>query len=518
MNQVLSNPVLHRFLFVLSIARICAAQCTPAFDASPGAPIGFDGDVRAFALFDAGSGPRLYAGGRFSAWGAVAAKGLARWHGDAFEAVGSGVTGAPGVAVRALATFAGALYVGGTFATIDGVVAPGIARFDGTTFHPVGAGLPPGVNALATFDAGAGPRLHAAVDFNAAVPGGVFVFDAGAWTPVGGGLSMGSFGNAGAVLALAVYDDGGGAELYAGGIFHQAGGSIATHYVARFDGTAWHPLAGGLNEPVHAMRVFDAGGGQELFCGGTFTKAVSPPVDAVHAARFDGQAWHHLGNTDFSFFGSIAAIEVFDDGNGEALFLAGFNGFGPTPIFRYDGSGAWLPLATTFSGGIQAMRAVPSGCTSELFVGGTMTKVGTTAIGRAARLIGCPAPTALNALSVPQLGTDLVMSGSSPGNAGKPYFCGFALGSAPGIALPQGTLIPLNPDALLLASLDPSNPLFTDTLGAVDVGCGTTTRFHLPAIPAAVGLPIVAALVVLDGAAPDGVVAVSPAVSLVLQL
>ena len=60
----------------------------------------------------------------------------------------------------------------------------------------------------------------------------------------------------GAVRALAVYDDGNGPSLHAGGSFSSAGGVLANR-VARWDGSTWSALGVGLNSDVLALTVYD---------------------------------------------------------------------------------------------------------------------------------------------------------------------------------------------------------------------------------------------------------------------
>jgi len=67
------------------------------------------------------------------------------------------------------------------------------------------------------------------------------------------------------VLALTVFDDGTGSALYAGGLFHSAGGAM-TPRIAKWNGTIWSTLGngltgGGLTHGVFALTVFDDGSG-----------------------------------------------------------------------------------------------------------------------------------------------------------------------------------------------------------------------------------------------------------------
>jgi hypothetical protein len=80
----------------------------------------------------------------------------------------------------------------------------------------------------------------------------------------------------GGVRSLAVYDDGSGPALYAGGTFNIAGG-VAAERIAKWNGSSWAPLgsgvSGGASTNVMALVVHDDGGGPALYAGGTFTVA-----------------------------------------------------------------------------------------------------------------------------------------------------------------------------------------------------------------------------------------------------
>jgi hypothetical protein len=77
------------------------------------------------------------------------------------------------------------------------------------------------------------------------VVNGVAKWDGLSWSALGGGVS-GSLGvfSFPIVEALAVFHDGGGAALYAGGSFTTAGGIPAAN-IARWNGTTWSALGSG---------------------------------------------------------------------------------------------------------------------------------------------------------------------------------------------------------------------------------------------------------------------------------
>jgi hypothetical protein len=116
------------------------------------------------------------------------------------------------------------------------------------------------VKALAVYDDGSGPALYAGGQFASA--GGVVVNNVARWdgegfTALAGGLKQSPlFGGLPEVRALTVYDDGSGPALYAGGYFSLAGG-LAVRNVARWDGSSWTALVSGMPNGLNALAVLD---------------------------------------------------------------------------------------------------------------------------------------------------------------------------------------------------------------------------------------------------------------------
>ena len=113
-------------LVTLALAPESRAQC-PSWTGGFEQP-GVNGIVYASAVYDDGSGPALYLAGSFSLAGDVSSRGIVRWDGSAFSAVGGGLEGSG----RALAVHDDgsglALYVGGRFDQAGGVAAANVAR------------------------------------------------------------------------------------------------------------------------------------------------------------------------------------------------------------------------------------------------------------------------------------------------------------------------------------------------------------------------------------------------------
>jgi hypothetical protein len=160
------------------------------------------------------------------------------------------------------------------------------------------------------------------------------------------------------VDALAVYDDGGGPALYAGGAFGFAGG-IEVNRIARWDGSAWSPLAApggvGLDGPVRALAVFDDGGGPALYVGGDFTTAGGVPANNI--ARWDGAAWSAVsGPAGDGVLGpplaGVRALAGFDDGTGPGLYAGGdFTTAGGLASYNV---GRWACTSTLFADGFES--------------------------------------------------------------------------------------------------------------------------------------------------------------------
>jgi hypothetical protein len=338
---------------------------------------GTEGYVHAMATFDDGSGPALYVGGNFfSAFGIVPYH-LFEWNGSQAFPVGGGLNGT----VRAMLVFddgsGPALFVGGTFTDAGGVTAVSVARWNGSAWSNLGAGIPgPSgtvVRALAVFDDGTGPALYAGGEFSTVHGGpGNFVakWNGTSWSPVGSNLN-------GPVHALAVYDDGTGPALYAGGEFSVAGPSA----IAKWNGSTWAIVGGGLSAGVHALTVFDDGTGPALYAGGSFGPWNFPgPFN--HVARWNGTTWSSVGSglgylTDHD----VVQLITIDDGSGPRLYAAGnFAGAQPaTHVGRWNGS-LWEGLGFGTNARAWALCSFDDGSGPTVYAGGEFTVAGDSAV------------------------------------------------------------------------------------------------------------------------------------------
>ncbi len=200
----------------------------------------------------------------------------------------------PGVngTVNAMASLGNNLYVGGSFSRAGSVTANSIARWDGTNWFAVGGesgGISGIVSALAFVDS----NLYVGGQFKTAgtnVVNNIAKWNGLSWESLGEGVKDGSWVPA---IVLALYPM--GKQLYVGGCFLKAGGMDAKN-IARWDGNAWHTLGDGARisgyEDLGMVNAI-TGNGQKLYVGGIFTHAGD--VAATNLAQWDGTRWDALG-------------------------------------------------------------------------------------------------------------------------------------------------------------------------------------------------------------------------------
>lgn len=375
-----------------------------ALVAHPGGLIGST-IVYSLAVFDDGSGPALYVGGTFTFAGTTTVNRIVKWNGASWSAlVGPSGVGVDN-SVREMTVFddgsGPALYIAGYFTTAGGVTVNHIARWDDSGWSALagtsGVGVNAFVEALAVFDDGSGPSLYAGGGFGAA--GGettnpIAKWDGNAWSALAGPSNQGLGGS---TFALTEFDDGTGSALYAGGNMHYAGGERAS-YMAEWDGSTWSALEGpgpgGLNNTAMALAVFDDGSGPALYAGGAFTTAGGTTVNYI--AKWDGTRWSPLVSPGgIGVSSHVRALEVFDDGTGPALYVGGsFGSAGGTTvnfIAKWDGA-MWSaipgPSTVGVSNPVHALTVFDDGSGPALYAAGAFATAGGVTVNRIAKWDG----------------------------------------------------------------------------------------------------------------------------------
>lgn len=299
----------------------------------------YGANVRAMLpVDDDGPGPsptKLYIAGAFSQAGQVAAANVARWDEESqqWQSLEVGVD----EMARALCEWdrgdGSVLYIGGHFRSAGGIDAAYIASWNPRThmWSSLDSEMNGQVNAIVSFDDGSGPALFVGGRFSKAGGfecNGIARWDGITWSPVGGGVG----GTYPFIYCLKVYDDGTGPALYAGGMFSSAGG-IPASFVARWDGTKWSAVGGGIagqynsnSEGVFSLTDFDDGDGPALIAHGSFLAADGKPAKCL--AKWNGKSWSEVGGglTVISTSESRSytrGLISFDDGAGPSLWVAG---------------------------------------------------------------------------------------------------------------------------------------------------------------------------------------------------
>lgn len=350
-----------------------------------------DGEVNALVLWDDGSGADLIAGGNFTTAGWQAALYVARWDGVAWIPMGSGFDGP----VRALAVYNGELIATGDFVRSgdQSRVLNRIARWDGSEWRPLGTGLNARgwallpwngqlyvggqftnaggqlVNRIAVWSGSTWARLDAGLTNDVR---SLAVYDnalhAGGLTGVHrwSGSSWQAVGSLDAVFALRLYNG----ELIAGGSFNQG---VALSRIARWNGSAWLPLASGLGNgtEVRSLAVYD----NQLVVGGTFGSASGVAV-LGNIALWNGEAWSALGSgvqsgvasgrTGTPSVNALVASE-------SALIVGGdfrlAGGLGAPAIAQWSAAQGWSPFNTGISDEVWAIEVLAG----RLHAGGKFT-------------------------------------------------------------------------------------------------------------------------------------------------
>jgi len=213
------------------------------------------------------------------------------------------------------------------------------------------------VNDIAVYDDGTGPALFAGGAFNDLNRVHMARWKPGVgWSRMpdpGYPLASGCQVNGGWVEVLAVHDDGTGPGLYAGGRFGAAAcfsGNVGSNKIIRYDGTGFHSLAGGVdNGLVDTLCSFDDGTGPALYVGGSFTSIAGVPFHGI--ARWQGGVWSGVGNSQIDPGHGVGNLVGFDDGSGPALY-ANLSIGGAGAFARWDGA-TWTTLPMP-SGGASA--------------------------------------------------------------------------------------------------------------------------------------------------------------------
>ena len=244
----------------------------------------------------------IYIGGEFLNYdGTAASDNIARWHkaDRVWSALSSGANGG----VRALLVVGSYLYAGGAFDTAGGTTCRGIARWDGSTWAALGppssgGGVGSEVHSIAADPSG---NIYVGGDFvnfdGIANADHVAKWNGSAWSALSTGIDN-------SVYDIKWYDS----YLYAVGAYTTAGG-VAADSIARWNGSAWAAISTAVIAGSITQIVFEPGG--NFYIGGGFS-SIDSDTNLKEVAYWNGQGYVSL---DGGTSGGVAwNLSLDDDG------------------------------------------------------------------------------------------------------------------------------------------------------------------------------------------------------------
>ena len=237
----------------------------------------------------------LYVGGDIDSVAGVNAHpglGVCKWDGTNWVALGSSAPSIGGA--DCMAIYNGALYAGGQ---------DGVAKWDGTTWTSVGATN--GVTGLVVM----GTHLYASGSFThigtmnmANGAKGFAKYDGTTWTALPGfydTIPQLPNINAANAASMILFNN----ELYVIGALEWSG-TVKTRGIARWDGTAWHDVNGGITGNGQLSQDCMAVDDNHLYVTGPIQKVNTADDSVFLSAMWDGTSWHPMfgGNAAYTSF------------------------------------------------------------------------------------------------------------------------------------------------------------------------------------------------------------------------
>jgi hypothetical protein len=300
-------------------------------------------------------GSNVFAAGSFRSAGGLNITNLARWDGTQWNTLGGGA-----ISTNTCLAFVGdTLYTAGNFTSISGVAARHVARWNGAAWEPLTAGTAGEVSSRVSCLAGGVDRLYAGGDFVRAGGAGVLgiaQWDGSSWAALMGPNTHGMFLG---VREIRVVGD----DIYFGGTMTTAGG-LKVGGIAHWNGTTWDAMNGGVNSGGSISTIVESGG--QIYVGGSFTNIGG--VTARNVARWDGFSWYPLA----SGLNSIVAALVFHQGQlfaGGSFTARGNNTGGLHGIAVWDGND-WQDVPVISSWRINNAFAALASDGNNLYAGG----------------------------------------------------------------------------------------------------------------------------------------------------
>jgi hypothetical protein len=349
--------------------------------------------LNGIALALAEGGGYIYAGGSFTDAGGVSVNNIAKWNGSGWSALGTGMDNT----VSEIVVSGGNVYAGGSFLTAGGVTVNHIAVWNGSSWSALGGGVNGPVYAIAVD----GNDVYAGGQFSTAggVPANnIAKWNGSSWSALGSGVT-----HLDPVETPVVYDIlVSGSNVYAGGLFQFVCTGGTAYNVARWDGSVWQVMGGGIlghtnpaNYETHVLCLetdwthLYAGGAEEWTVDEYFDGSNVYFIYWAYVYQWNGTDWIDVDKAADGCTGGQPKIHKLDYSSGYLYAGGEFSEENvkkgdepwiyydyPPPIFgngvsQYDGSD-WNPLDSGVNGIVFDLIAKPS----EVWVGGEFTTAG----------------------------------------------------------------------------------------------------------------------------------------------
>jgi hypothetical protein len=305
-------------------------------------------------------GDSIIIGGYFRTVAGIVVNSLALWDGLRWTPVVPGgalsPVGMPGLITALALSPEGNLIIAGQFSSLGGVTVTNLALYDWNTVTALPATFTGGIAAMTYYRGDL--IIGGAFESINGIAGtrGIARWDGTSWHSLGGGVEIGN------VSVLYVR----GSELYVGGSFQRVGG-VDAPALAVWDGSSWHALGdpfrgetANITPQVLAIAALPSG---ELVVGGDFYRIGSQVIP--YLARWDGSSWNVLGPPD----GPITALAVHE---GKLFISGGFETVGTltSPYAAYWDGSAWYSMANDM---LNTSLAVLTPTDVGVLVGGNFT-------------------------------------------------------------------------------------------------------------------------------------------------
>ena len=260
----------------------------------------------------------------------------------------------------------GYLFIGGDFTVVGGVQANRIARWNGNTWSPLGSGMNNTVRAL-SFLQGSSGDIVAGGSFT--IAGGINAnriarWNGTSWSPLTSGMND-------IVCALTLFKPPGSTTyLLAGGNFTTAGG-INANRLAAWSSNNWQSIGNGVNDTVFVLKNIYPLTSFIFYAGGNFTISDTSEAKRIGTFMLSGFSSQLGAGIDD---GTVYALEFFPSIS--ALYAGGsFTMIGGVPFNRIARwSGNWSLVGTGTNNTIYALYTTPT--LGSLFAGGVFTTAG----------------------------------------------------------------------------------------------------------------------------------------------